>query len=93
VIRLEIERLSGIDVRDVSHDGVAGGVCPGCGAEPFRIATHPPVDGRAGGRCVACGDAVGWVYVEDETIFGRGEDDAVLVHGRARVYGMEAPRG
>ena len=86
-LRLEIERLSGIDDRAVSRDGIAAGACPGCKAEPFRIATHPPERGRAGGRCVACNDPVGWVYEEPDTLFGKEEDDAILVHGRARVYG------
>jgi hypothetical protein len=86
-IRLEIERLSGIDERTVSRDGIAAGACPGCGVEPFKIVTHPVDDGRAGARCVGCNDPVGWVYVTPETLFGEEEDRAVLVHGRARVYG------
>lgn len=85
-VRLEIERLSGIDHRHVSNDGVADGACPGCGVEPFRIVTPPPEDGRAGGRCVACNDAVGWVYVTPDTIFGEEEDRNMIQMARGRVY-------
>lgn len=90
-IRLEIERHSGIEVRSVARDGTAAGSCPGCGAYPFHIHTHPPEQHgeglRAGSRCVACADPVGWVYVSPQsTIFGREEDEAVLTRSRARVY-------
>ncbi len=97
-LTLEIERLSGLDVRRVSHDGIADGECPGCYAEPFKIEVRScPTEHegrkRTGGYCVACNDPVGWVYSEPDTIFGEEEDRAVLEHGRARVYGMEKPRG
>lgn len=105
---LEIERRSGIDRRTCAkpytREGVpweaapyviAEGVCPGCGAECFRVrgcgivnADEPPGAGqayKAGGRCVDCGEAVGWLYTEIETLFGLEEDRAVL-HGRCRVY-------
>lgn len=97
--RLEIQRGSGIDGRYVSRDGIAEGACPGCGCTPFYIATHPPEDFghgclRAGARCRACNDPVGWFYTNTTaaTLFGEEEDSAVLVHGRARVYGQQGPR-
>lgn len=83
---LEIERVRGIDRREISNDGVASGSCPGCDVHPFRIVTPPPEDGRAGGKCVACGDNVGFVYVTPDTIFGEEEDRNMLELSRARVY-------
>jgi hypothetical protein len=98
--RLEIERASGIDGRYVSRDGTVEGACPGCGSNPFRIATHPAEDFghgclRAGARCRACNDPVGWFYTQAKapTIFGEEEDRNILQYGRARVYGMQEPRG
>jgi hypothetical protein len=92
-IRLEIERLSGIDERAVSRDGVVAGKCPGCLAEPFRILTHPKDGDRYGARCVDCNDPVGWVYVEPDTLFGAEEDAAMIGLARGRVYGLDKPRG
>jgi len=99
--RLEICRSSGIEGRYLlSADGTVEGACPGCGIEPFRIVTHAPEPFghgalRAGARCRACNDAVGWFFTNERTptLFGAEEDAAVLLHGRARVYGMEGPRG
>jgi hypothetical protein len=100
-VRLEIERLSGLDVRPVVGHGktaIADGACPGCKAEPFEIRCHhleadPDGVPRAGARCVACNDPVGWVYATPDTLFSAEEDAAVLEHGRARIYGRTQPRG
>jgi hypothetical protein len=95
VIRLEIQRLSGNELRDVTRDGLVTGACPGCDSEPFLVTAVPIPAGTCraigdtadyGSVCRACGDHVGYIRVEASTIFGREEDRAVLEHGRARVY-------
>ena len=92
---IEIQRRDGIDRRNVTPGdgaGTAEGACPGCGTEPFLVRggnmTRLPDDRtyRAGGRCVSCNDPVGYIYWRTNTIFGLEEDEAVLEHGRARVY-------
>lgn len=86
-LTLQIERRTGPTKHGVKNDGrVAGIPCPGCGSDPFFIATHPAApDGRYGARCRACNDPVGWLTVTSGSLFGAKEDSAV-VHGRARVY-------
>lgn len=92
---LEIQRLSGIDRREVEPQGAHGfaaGACPGCGAEPFLVvgSALPRLDlnvMRSGAIAKCCGDHVGFLFHETDTIFGEEEDAAVIVHGRARVYG------
>lgn len=70
---------------------VAGGACPLCRAEPFKIAgsgMRPSADDRAyesDGRCLACGGAVGLIRAEASTLFGVREDEAVG-SGPWRVY-------
>jgi hypothetical protein len=91
---LEIQRANGIDRRDITpaNDvGIADGTCPGCGATPFLVQGHgiEATGGlyRAAGTAKCCGDSVGYLYAEEQTIFGAEEDRAVLSFGRARVYG------
>lgn len=96
-IWLEIQRTTGVDVRKITAErsspvGVAEGACPGCGTTPFLvqgsgITIHSNDIGKAAGRAKCCGDPVGYIYVKVETLFGLEEDFAMLVHGRARVYG------
>jgi len=97
---LEIQRADGIETREVivhrdplfgSEHGIAEGTCPGCNAQPFRIHGHgiEKLDAetvRAGSRCMSCKDPVGWCYARTETLFGVEEDEAVILHARARVY-------
>lgn len=95
---LVIERESGNEERGLQPSrcgghGVVDGVCPGCGAEPFRIVTEPRQivnhdTAKYGARCLVCHDPVGWAYARLNTIFGLEEDRAVLDkdHQRARVY-------
>lgn len=94
---LEIQRTSGIDHRDIKPDGVVGvasGICPGCGTEPFLVQGHgrsrhgSAHTYRAGATAKCCGDSVGFIFAQPETLFGLEEDEAVL-NGRARVYGGE----
>jgi hypothetical protein len=94
---LEINRESGVDKRAVSATrgspvGLADGACPGCGTVPFLIQGHgveihsrDVLKSPSTAKC--CGDPVGYVYAQADTLFGLEEDFAVLVHGRARVYG------
>lgn len=96
-VYLEIERHSGNERRGIKTDpggsqaGLVEGACPGCGVEPFLVVGAGLIrEGRnwkSGGKCCACHDNVGWIIAEPDTIFGAEEDRAVLVHGRARVYG------
>lgn len=92
---LEIQRTSGIDRRDLKPEneiGVATGACPGCSATPFLVQGHgiEPMGGgifRAAGTAKCCGDSVGYIFAEEETIFGAEEDRAMGVFARPRVYG------
>jgi hypothetical protein len=93
---LEIQRSTGVDKRAVRSErgspvGTADGACPGCGTEPFLVQgdglrRHTHDTYRANGRSKCCGDAVGYLFAKTDTLFGLEEDDAVLRHGRARVY-------
>jgi hypothetical protein len=83
--------------------------CPFCGAEPGRVRGDGNVDHdhgygahydtyrvRAIAQC--CTDEtrivdLGEMHVKVDTMFGIDEDEAVLVHGRARVYGSDSTRG
>lgn len=95
MIYLEIQRLSGIDRRDITVEegaGIATGTCPGCGCHPFVVAGHSVVQlgggrSRSCGQCLSCADPAGHIYAEPDTIFGAEEDRVVLDFGRARVYG------
>lgn len=42
---------------------------------------------KADAVCAKCGDTVGTLLAKVETLFGLEEDEAVLLYGRARVYG------
>ncbi len=96
-IWLEIQRRSGIDKRLLSAEvgasrALAAGSCPGCGATPFLVFCrgHERIDNetlRGGGVSDCCGENVGYVFARSSTIFGREEDENVLLRGRARVYG------
>ncbi len=94
-VTLEIQRYSGNETRSVTPGdlfGVAEGACPGCGTVPFKVVgtcieDHGENGSLAGGVSVCCRQNVGYLRAEPETIFGKEEDDAVLMHGRARVYG------
>lgn len=65
--------------------------CPDCG-EPLKLAgregtmhhDHDTYYTKAG--CLACEKTLGELQTKVSTIFGIDEDEAVLVHGRARVY-------
>ncbi len=41
---------------------------------------------RATALCFNCGHQIGTLEAQVDTIFGIDEDEAMLVHGRARVY-------
>jgi hypothetical protein len=95
-IRLEIQRVSGLDVRRVKsegHVGIAAGACPGCKAEPFYVKgsslrpnpNRPHDEKMSDGRCVSCGDPVGYIFARVSTIFGIEEDERVC-DGAWRVY-------
>jgi hypothetical protein len=94
-VTLEIQRHSGNETRSVTPGelfGTAEGLCPGCGSAPFRVSGTRIEDyGEhgclAGAVSVCCQQNVGYLRAEPETLFGREEDEAVLLHGRARVYG------
>lgn len=66
--------------------------CPKCKAAPFKAVggvPEPSADDRsyeATAYCAACRAPVGTMRVEMNTLFGVREDEAVLVHGRCRVY-------
>jgi hypothetical protein len=68
--------------------------CPSCGAAPCEVQgtgiTHHNYDtyfAPAVARC--CGNGIGTIEAKVDTFFGIEEDEAVLRHGRARVYGGE----
>jgi hypothetical protein len=94
---LEIQRLSGIDRRGINPGttaGIAEGACPGCGAEPFLVQGHgtEAMGGgvyRVAGTAACCGDSVGYVFAEEQTLFGAEEDRAMSTFARCRVYGGE----
>lgn len=68
------------------------GPCHVCGVVPFKVRgheQHPSDDDRAieaVAMSLCCGRDVGTLRVETDTLFGVREDQAVLGHGRARVY-------
>lgn len=92
--RLEIQRTSGIDrreIRKLNGAVAADGACPGCSAKPFLLklsGEHIQARDvqRFNGWCAACKDPVGYCYRRVETIFGLEEDRAVLQFNRGRVY-------
>jgi len=69
------------------------GACPLCGSEMFLVRgehKHIAPDDRAyeaDAIAECCGSAVGRLRLETDTLFGLEEDEAMLVHGRPRVYG------
>jgi hypothetical protein len=80
-------------VTQAAYALVDGLVCPACSAEaPLkvrgtskRIASHDTYEAAALTLC--CSAHVGTLRAVVTTLFGLEEDEAVLVHGRARVYG------
>ena len=73
--------------------GIVNRGCPGCHAFPLALVASSPQIAhgktdtlRANGHTKCCGDQVGYVYQQQETLFGLEEDQAVLRFGRARVY-------
>lgn len=71
---------------------VVDGACPLCKAQPFKVqgtGARPSSDDRAreaSAVAVCCGRAVGTIRAEADTLFGMREDQAVLEHGRCRIY-------
>ncbi len=95
-VTLEIQRHSGNETRLVTPGelfGIAEGLCPGCGATPFKVVGGEVIGAStagmrvAGGVSLCCRQNVGYLRAEPETLFGAEEDRAVLAVGRARVYG------
>lgn len=66
--------------------------CPFCRASPCAVVgagQRIAEDDRAyeaDAFCAACRNPLGLMRVEVPTLFGLREDEAVLRHGRARVY-------
>jgi len=77
---------------EVTHtSAIAVGECPSCGASPLRVCGRArTIEGHdvyaARAMCGACDDEIGTIRARVSTLFGLREDEAVLVHGRARVY-------
>lgn len=70
---------------------IAVGECPSCAATPLKIVGRGrTIEGHdtyvSPAVCVACDDEIGTIRARVSTLFGLSEDEAVLVHGRARVY-------
>ncbi len=67
--------------------------CPACGRALDIVGKRPRVVGdrhyESDAYCVRCHAEIGVVRAYPDTLFGIEEDEAVLVHGRARVYGGE----
>ena len=64
--------------------------CPNCGHDLAIVGKGRRRVGDvhiADAYCIRCHDEVGTVEARPESIFGEEEDEAVLTHGRARVYG------
>lgn len=67
--------------------------CPSCAAPaPMKIKgigrrIHSHDTYAADARTLCCGASVGEIRAQVETLFGLEEDEAVLRHGRGRVYG------
>lgn len=81
---------------DGANLALVDGDCPEC-SKPLRIVgsekhieSHDTYAAKA--RCVECEASVGVVRAVVETLFGPEEDEAVLVHGRPRVYGRSRTR-
>lgn len=72
---------------------VASGACPGCKAEPFKVAgCGKSIDPdrrhdtyRADAVCIACSGHVGILRVKVDTLFGIEEDERVASMG-IRIY-------
>ena len=73
------------------HAHVAAVGCPFCKA-PAPLAVHAKHSTkghdtvRGQGFTGCCDHAIGEIVVKLDTIFGLEEDEAMLVHGRPRVY-------
>lgn len=71
-------------------DHVIVQVCPACSTEVARARglgiSHRDHDTYYAAARMECCGAEGRMEARVETIFGIEEDEAVLVHGRARVY-------
>lgn len=68
--------------------------CPACRAEPCNVRgtgiSHHDYDTYyAPAKALCCGQPIGTINLKVNTFFGIEEDEAVLVHGRARIYGGE----
>jgi hypothetical protein len=97
---LEIQFADRVEKHELRADpenrglGIVNRGCPGCHAFPLvltasspTIAHGKPDTMRANGHTKCCGDPVGYVYQQQDSLFGLEEDRAVLQFGRARVYG------
>lgn len=72
------------------HVALRAEQCPACGREGcaargLGVARHDRDTYYAPGQLVCCGAAVE-IQARVDTLFGIEEDEAILVHGRARVY-------
>lgn len=95
-ITLHLRRELGGDVYSVTAEAgaptaTAAGACPVCRTEPFLISgcgmRRGAIDEyHADAVSHCCGTEVGLIVAKVATLFGIEEDEAVLIHGRARVY-------
>lgn len=96
-ITLQLRAALGGDVRTVTRPAgesaaaTVAGACPVCQAEPFlvsgcgmRVGARDEYHADAVSLC--CAADVGLIVAKVSTLFGIEEDEAVLIHGRARVY-------
>jgi hypothetical protein len=78
-------------INDAGHCEVVGYACP-CGAYPtFVVGSGKHIAAcdrayEATGYCRDCVAPIGTIRAEVSTLFGLHEDEAVLLHGRPRVY-------
>lgn len=97
-MRVTIRGRDGEVLRDFSDSKVAQydaiavySQCHGCKREPYavRLTATGQSDHAVWGDawCHECEADVGTMRVEFSTIFGAEEDRAMLIDGRARVYG------
>lgn len=69
--------------------------CPSCNTEPCDvrgtgITNHDYDTYYAPAKALCCDQPIGTIELKVDTFFGIEEDEAVLVHGRCRVYGGES---
>lgn len=93
-------KVSVVDIHGKRHsarrpeydaDHVLIDACPRCRVAPCPVRgtgiTHHNRDTYfAPATAICCGESIGTLEAKVETLFGIDEDEAVLVHGRARVY-------